>query len=260
MSARAVPAIVIAAALCASAGVACAQGKPLDDAQLSATWGQALLDLTNASQGGYDFSRITLNADINLSMTLSGLKLGNYSSNGSAGSDIDISRMSFGRSDLTDDKRTVLINDPYFEWVYSGAASTPDRQVVGMRLGFGGIMGDVGLLMNTVSGSLAIDPGTGTPVSLVGSRQSTIGGMPLSNIGGVTAGDPSLANAATGDTGASRDFFISLLKTALTFPTTDASVGAPAQSQAGFWLNWTDRLKAINTTGIVPPNVPKTGP
>jgi hypothetical protein len=114
--------------------------------------------------------------------------------------------------------------------------------------------------MNTVSGSLAIDPGTGTPVTLVGSRQTTIGGMPLTNIGGVTAGDPSLANAATGDTGASRDFFISLLKTALTFPTTSTQVGAPAQSQAGFWLNWTDRLKAINTTGIVPPNVPKTGP
>jgi len=251
MSARAVPAIVIAAALCASPGETCAQGQPLDDTQLSATWGQALLDLTNTSQGGYDFSRITLNADINLSMTLSGLKLGNYTANGSAGSDIDISHMSFGRSDLTDDKRTVLINSPFFEWVYSGTASTPDRQVVGMRLGFGGIMGDVGLLMN---------PGTGTPVTLNGSRQSAIGGMPLSNIGGVIAGDQSLANPQTNDTGASRDFFISLLKTALTYPTTSAGVGAPAQSQAGFWLNWTDRLKAINTTGIVPPNVPKTGP
>jgi len=260
MSVRAVPAIVIAAALCASPGETCAQGQPLDDTQLSATWGQALLDLTNTSQGGYDFSRITLNADINLSMTLSGLKLGNYTSNGSAGSDIDISHMSFGRSDLTDDKRTVLINSPFFEWVYSGTASTPDRQVVGMRLGFSGITGDVGLVMNTVSGSLANDTGTGSPATLNGSRVSTIGGLPLTNIGGVTAGDPSLANAATGDTGASRDFFISLLKTALTYPTTGSGVGAPAQSQAGFWLNWTDRLKAINTTGIVPPNVPKTGP
>ena len=30
--------------------------------------------------------------------------------------------------------------------------------------------------------------------------------------------------------------------------------------QAGFWMNWTDRLNAINTTGTVPPNVPKIGP
>ena len=39
-----------------------------------------------------------------------------------------------------------------------------------------------------------------------------------------------------------------------------ASMAAPAQSQAGFWLNWTDRLKAINTTGQTLPNVPKIGP
>ena len=34
----------------------------------------------------------------------------------------------------------------------------------------------------------------------------------------------------------------------------------PATAQAGFWLNWTDRLNALNTTGLVPPNVPKIGP
>jgi hypothetical protein len=255
MPARALPACLAVAALCASAGVACAQGKPLDDKELSATWGQALLDLTNTDQGGYQFSRITLNADITMSSTLTGLKLGTYATNGVPGSDIDIGRMSFGRSDLDDAHRTVAITNPFFEWVYSGTANTADRQVVGMRLGFGGISGDVGLQMNTVSGSLAINTDGGL-ATLNGSRGTTLGGcasctMPLSSVGGVTAGDAS---------GASRDFFISLLKTALTFPATDAAVGAPAQSQAGFWLNWTDRLKAINTTGFVPPNVPKTGP
>ena len=54
-----------------AAGSAHAQSKPdlkpLDDAELSGVWGQALLDLTNTSQGGYDFSRITLNADIAMS-------------------------------------------------------------------------------------------------------------------------------------------------------------------------------------------------
>ena len=229
-----------------------ALGVPMDDQQLSDTWGQALLDLTNTTQGGYDFSRLTLNADITLSTTLTGLKLGTQT-NGT--SDIDISTLSFGRSDLGDAARTVDITNPYFEWVYSGAAGSANRQVVGMRIGFGGIAGNVGLLMNTVSGSLAISTDSGLATSNGAQSTSLTCGtscsIPLNQVGGVVAGD---AN------GASRDFFLSILKTALTYPTTDPAVGAPAQSQAGFWLNWTDRLKAINTTGIVPPNMPKIGP
>jgi hypothetical protein len=223
--------------------------KPLDDAELSGVYGQALLDLTNTSQGGYDFSRITLGADITMSSTLSGLVLGRHAD---GSTDIDISTLSFGRSDLDDAHRTVAIANPYFEWVYTGTGA--DRQVVGMRVGFGGITGDVGLLMNTVSGSLTINTPNGQMSSL-GSQSTTLTGatcgctLPLNQIGGVTAG--------TSD-GASRDFFLSILKSALTYPTTNGLT--PATSQAGFWMNWTDRLNAINTTGFVPPNVPKIGP
>jgi hypothetical protein len=227
--------------------------RPLDDAELSGVYGQALLDLTNTTQGGYDFSRITLGADITMSSTLSGLVLGRHAD---GSTDIDISTLRFGRSDLDDAHRTVAIANPYFEWVYSGSAATGDRQVVGMRVGFGGITGDVGLLMNTVSGSLTINTPSGQMSSL-GSQSTALTGcsgscsLALNQIGGVTAG--------TAD-GASRDFFLSILKSAVTYPTTNAAVGAPATSQAGFWMNWTDRLNAINTTGTVPPNVPKIGP
>lgn len=225
--------------------------RPLDDAELSGVYGQALLDLTNTTQGGYDFSRLTLNADITMSSTLSGLVLGRHAD---GTTDIDISTLSFGRSDLDDAHRTVAIANPYFEWVYSGSAATGDRQVVGMRVGFGGIAGDVGLLMNTVSGSLTINTPNGQMTSL-GSGSTTLTGascgctLALNQVGGVTAG--------TAD-GASRDFFLSILKSALTYPTTNGLT--PAASQAGFWMNWTDRLNALNTTGTVPPNVPKIGP
>ena len=238
-------------------GSAQAQGKsplkPLDDAELSGVWGQALLDLVNTSQGGYDFSRLTLNADITMSTTLGGLKLGTHAD---GTSDIDITSLNFGRSDLGDTHRTVAITNPYFEWVYLGTAAAGDRQVVGMRVGFGGIAGDVGLMMNSVSGSLSLATPAGQVRSL-GSQSTTLTGcggscnVAMNQIGGVTAG--------TTD-GASRDFFLSILKSALTYPTTNAAVGAPAAAQAGFWLNWTDRLNAINTTGITPPNVPKIGP
>ncbi len=226
--------------------------KPLDDSELSGVWGQALLDLTNTTLNGYDFSRLTLNADINLSASLSGLQLGTKGST----SDINISTLNFGRSDATDAQRTVAITDPYFEWVYSGSATTGDRQVVGMRIGFGGIAGDVGLLMNTVSGSLSLTTSAGQ-VGATGSQLTALTGcsgscnVALNQIGGVTAGNTA---------GASRDFFLSILKSAVTYPAANAALGASATAQAGFWLNWTDRLAALNTTGTVPPNVPKIGP
>jgi hypothetical protein len=249
--ALAAPLVTLACALCV--GSVQAQDKPamkpLADAELSGVWGQALLDLTNTSSGGYDFSRLTLNADITMSTTLTGLKLGTHAD---GTSDIDITSLNFGRSDLDDAHRTVAITNPYFEWVYSGSAATGDRQVVGMRVGFGGIAGDVGLAMNTVSGSLAL---TTPSATLLGSQQTSFatpsGTIPLSQIVGVTAGTSE---------GASRDFFLSVLKSAVTYPTTGAGVAAPATAQAGFWLNWTDRLNAITNSSVVPPNVPKIGP
>ena len=259
MTLRPIPAAHAAMLACALlAGSAHAQdgGKPrlkaLDDAELSGVYGQALLDLANTTQGGYDFSRLTLNADITMSSTLSGLVLGRHAD---GTTDIDITTLNFGRSDLDDAHRTVAIANPYFEWIYSGSAATGDRQVVGMRVGFGGITGDVGLLMNTVSGSLTINTPNGQMSSL-GSQSTTLSGatcgctLALNQVGGVTAG-----NATDG---ASRDFFLSILKSALTYPTTNGLT--PAPSQAGFWLNWTDRLNAINTNGTQLPNVPKIGP
>ena len=254
MSARHLVPSALAATLLFGSAAACAQGKPMDDAALSDTWGQALLDLTNTSQGGYDFSRITLNADIKMSSSLTGLVLGTHAD---GSSDINISTLNFGRSDLDDAHRTVAIANPYFEWVYSGTAAAGDRQVVGMRVGFGGIAGDVGLMMNTVSGALKIDTPAGT-LNGVGSQLTSLTGCggacttALNQIGGVTAG-----NAVDG---ASRDFFLSILKAAVTYPTTAGLTTAPATAQAGFWMNWTDHLNALNTTGTVPPNVPKIGP
>ena len=221
--------------------------KPLDDAELSGVWGQALLDLTNTSQGGYDFSRITLNADITMSSSLKGLVLGTHAD---GTSDINISTLNFGRSDLDDAHRTVAIAKPYFEWVYSGTAAAGDRQVVGMRIGFGSISGDIGLAMNSVSGALWINTPSGLATA-VGSQQTSLaspgGAIALNQIGGVTAD-------------ASKDFFLSILKQAVTYPTAAGLAAPAATAQAGFWLNWTDRLNALNTTGTTPPNVPKIGP
>ncbi len=238
---------------------ALAQGVPLADEALGQVWGQALINLSNSSANGYDFTRLTLDSTIQLSANLTGLRLGEYTRtpNGT-GADIDIPAIHFGRSDLGDDKRTVTITDPYLEFVYKNTGNAATREVVGMRLGFGGISGDVGLQMNSVSGSLLIDTGA---TGLVDSSKDPNGGVRwdgscascavlLSQITGVTAGDAS---------GASRDFFISVLKQAVQFQGAPG-MAAPTTAQSGFWLNWTDRLTALGTSGIIPPNTAKTGP
>ncbi|MGC4059482.1 MAG: hypothetical protein QM749_00940 [Aquabacterium sp.] len=226
-------------------GMARAQGVPIDDETLADVWGQALFTLDNTSVNGYDFSRITINADIQLNANLGGIKLGQYTYNGNTGADIDISRLSFGSLDGSATSRgTVSITNPYIEFVYKGSDEAT-REVVGMRLGFGGISGDVGLVMNSVSGSLLINAGSrgsidsGNDTTGQGKRWdgATCGtascAVNFAQISGVTAGNAS---------GASRDFFLSILKSNVTFPAVNGVV--TPEAMAGFWLNWRDRLTA----------------
>ncbi|MED5620501.1 hypothetical protein [Ideonella sp. BN130291] len=252
-------ALCLSTALLGAAGSACAQGRPMDETQLSDVWGQALLQLTNTSLNGYDFSRITLGADVQFNANFTNVRLGeySYSARNGTGADIDLGALRFGRSDGTEAQRVVNITDPYLEFVYKNVGDASKREVVGMRLGFGSIQGDVGIQMNSVSGSLLINAAGGA----IDSRLDPLGGkrwdgttcgasacsLALSQIGGITAGD---AN------GASRDFFISLLREAVQYPTVNGA-GASDKALEGFWLNWRDRLTANRINQPPPPNLPK---
>jgi hypothetical protein len=234
--------------------------QPMDDEQMSEVYGQALLTLTNTSLNGLDFSRITLGADIQLNANFTNVRLGEYSytARNGTGADIDIGALRFGRSDGTEAQRVVNITDPYFEFVYKNTGDASTREVVGMRLGFGGISGDVGIAMNSVSGSLLINAGA---AGTIDSHNDPLGGkrwdgtacsagttcpLALSQVNLLTAGD---AN------GASRDFFISVLKQAVQFPAVNGVTSDKALE--GFWLNWRDRLLASRINGSTPPNLPK---
>ena len=254
----------LAAALVCSCALAHADGlKPMSDAELSEVTGQALLTLTNQTYDGLDFTRITLGADVQLSANLSKVRLGEYSyaARNATGADIDIGLLRFGRSDGTEAQRTVNITDPYFEFVYKNGADATKREVIGMRLGFGGIQGDLGVQLNAISGSLLINGGAAGNYD---SHNDTLGGkrwdgsvcatpnacgLTLSQIGQLTAGDAS---------GSSRDFFISVLRQAVNFPTANAAVAAPDKALEGFWMNWRDRVYAPVLSAPPPPNLPKT--
>jgi opacity protein-like surface antigen len=260
MSQRFAGAACLAAALAACGAPAHAQGVPLSDAQLSEVSGQALLNLTNTSLNGLDFTRITLGADIQLSANLSQVRLGEYTyaaRNGS-GADIDMGLFRFGRSDGSEAQRTVSIRDPYFEFVYKNIGDSATREVIGMRLGFGSIQGDLGVQLNTISGSLLIDAGA---AGIIDSRNDSLGGkrwdgtgcaaacgIALSQLGSLTAGDAS---------GPSRDFFISVLKQAVQFPGVNGALPAPDKALEGFWMNWRDRVSAPALNQPPPPNLPR---
>ena len=245
----------VACSLLAS-GQAWAQMHALSDSELSTVSGQGLFSVSNSSYNGFDFTRIALDADVTLNANLANLRLGEYSyapRNGS-GADLDISALRFGRSDAGEANRLVQITNPYFEFVYRNTGSAGQREVVGMRLGFDGISGDIGMKIATLSGAMRIDAGAAGAIDTLtdpggGKRwDGNCAGctLSLSQVGAVTAGDAA---------GPSRDFWISVLKTPVQF---QAAPGMPAltDAQAGVWLNWRDKLSALNLTGMVPANTP----
>jgi hypothetical protein len=243
------------------ASSAAAQMRALTDDEMSRSRGQGLIAVANSRLGDFDFTRIALDADVTLSANLRNLRLGDYryAPREGLGADIDMALLQFGRSDGTAAQRTVQIANPYFEFVYraTGDAAVP-REVIGMRFGFDSIRGDVGLKINSLSGSMLVN-GTaadGTGITL-DSRSDPLGGkrwdgacvapcLSLAQLGGVRAGDA---------TGPSRDFWISVLKTGVQFQAPPGTTQLPDVAQAGVWLNWRDKLTALSTNGVTPPNV-----
>jgi len=237
-------------------GAASAQMKPMSDTELSSVTGQGLFTVSNSSYNGFDFTRIGLDADVSLNANLSNIRLGqyNYAARNGTGADIDIGALNFGRSDGTAANRLVHITNPYFEFVYQNDATSGQRQVVGMRLGFDSIAGDIGTKIASLSGSVLINGGTAGTIDsntdpFGGKRwdgASTANKLSFAQVGGVTAGDAA---------GPSRDFWISVLKTPVQF---QAAPGMPAltEAQAGVWLNWRDKLSALNLSGTLPLNNP----
>lgn len=235
------------ALLCVSmhAGAEGLHGVPLDDAELAETWGQALLTLTNTSVNDLDFTRITVAADIRLNANFGNMRLGEYtySANNGTGADIDISQLHFGGLGSVASKSTVLITDPYMEFVYRNVGNSTTREVVGMRLGFGGISGNVGVQFNSVSGSLAFTLADGRTIDMTGKR---VDATTTCSSGSTCTTLSQVTEVAAGDSnGASRDFYISVLKSAVTFPGTSTTTASTAQS--GFWMNWRDRVAVSGT-------------
>ncbi len=205
---------------------------------MSRTRGQGLLAVSNSTLGGFDFTRIALDADVQLNASLRNIRLGDYRypAREGTGADIDMPLLQFGQNG-----GKVSITNPYFEIVYrnTGDATAP-REVIGMRMGFDSISGDVGLKFNSLSGSLLVNglDANGQPVT-IDSHTDAGGGKRwdgANSLVGVRAGDT---------TGPSRDFWISVLKTGVQFQAPSGTTQLPDAAQSGVWLNWRDKLASL---------------
>lgn len=251
---------LFAALVCAAASHA--QPIPLNDGQLSQVWGQSLVEFVNTSSMGYDFTRMTLNADISLSANLKNVRLGDYAAarngpnNGiGAGADLDIQSLQFGQNTLTSSEsdRVVRATNPYFEIVYKQGANAAQRQVVGMRMGFEGIDGYLGTQIRALSGSVRADLTSGaglinfdstnpTYMESADGKRWNANGL-LNTVGSLKLGDVS---------GPTRDFFLALQTESVKYP---AVAGLAAQqAAAGFWLNLRDRVSGA--VAAMPSNLP----
>jgi len=143
-----------------------AWGEPvqLSDGALSEVSGQGLLTLDNSSENGLNFSTLTLNADVALNANFQNIVLGQNGTATAKGAigNINIPLLQFGVSNGTAAQQTVQITDPYIEFVYNTAANGSNGQVIGMRVGFDGISGNIGTLMNSINGALQIANGSTT--------------------------------------------------------------------------------------------------
>lgn len=235
MESRLFAAALAAAFFCAPA---CAQLRSMSDDELSRARGQGLLAVSNSTLGGFDFTRIALDADVELNASLRNIRLGDYRfpAREGTGADIDMPLLQFGQNG-----GKVSITNPYFEVVYrnTGDAAAP-REVIGMRMGFDAISGDVGLKINGLSGSLLVGgtDANGQPV-VIDSHSDAGGGKRWD-------GANALAGVRAGDAGGpSRDFWISVLKTGVQFQAPSGTTRLPDAAQSGVWLNWRDKLVSL---------------
>lgn len=149
----------------------------LSDDELSDVTGQALFNLQKivgantelTGQSGYTFTRLSIGAKIELNANIDLIDLGNYDipyadnkqwNATGKGSDIRFEDVSLGclddsgctKPDGTPFPHFVL-EDPYIEFAYKGDGSA-NRQLVGLRVGFGSASGWLNGTIKSLSGDL----------------------------------------------------------------------------------------------------------
>ncbi|MBL4798014.1 MAG: hypothetical protein JKY50_11415 [Oleispira sp.] len=132
-----------------------AQLVPIDERELSDMTGQAFMNIDTSSANGLDFTKLTLGLDVKTLLTSDMLELGNYTRNGTPGSDIKITDFALGSIDSNGKIVPFEIKDPFIELAFEDNAGKQD--LVGIRLGFGGAKGVLSGQIQSLTGNINID-------------------------------------------------------------------------------------------------------
>ena len=140
---------------------------PLNDGEMSAISGQALLTMDALTYGGFQFTRVNLGAEIDLLTNIEELRMGDFDRTGLPGlastqpADILINNFALGRvrnaNTANANIEAFKILDPYLEFAFKNNAQGV-REVAGLRLGFGRsqghLSGDIISLTGTMEGKI----------------------------------------------------------------------------------------------------------
>lgn len=132
-----------------------AQLIPIDEGELSNMTGQAFINLDRSSSGGLDFTKVSLGLDVKTSLNSDLLDVGNYTRDGSAGSDIRIKDFALGKIESDGTITPFEIKDPFVELAFENNGGKQD--LVGVRLGFGGAKGALSGTIESLTGNVNIN-------------------------------------------------------------------------------------------------------
>lgn len=232
--------------LCLPFAVAHAQGVPVGDDELSGVWGQAMFTVENTSTAPLNFTKITLNADIKLNADFYNVAFGKVTdpTSGTTTTALDIPQLSFV-SGLSGE-HYVSIKDPYLQFVYKNQmnANLADREIVGLRFGFGEISGNLGVKLNSLAGQMTLQDGTGG----TGQGTLTLNSAATTTNFQTTTGTPVAMNLVGQlQANKSTDFFISWLAEGVSY-------GDGTSAAKGLTINWNSNLSYMNLSGVVMQN------
>lgn len=139
---------------CAFSSAAFATLQPLSEAELEATDGQAFITIDQYNQGGLDFTRVNLGADVKIQMNADEVVYGEYARAGeTASADIELNNFSLGH---IDNQQIVPfeMRNPYFEFAVDKQGGAND--VVGMRFGFDEVKGSISFDATSFTGNIEL--------------------------------------------------------------------------------------------------------
>ena len=217
-----------------------AELKPMDDAALEETVGQAYIKMDSYQDvDSNQISRITFGQTVKIQANADSLTLGNGGINGAGVADINATNFSLGYIDTT--SNTIVpfeFTNPYFEW-----ATDATNNVTGFRIGFEdakGILqmdlssfsGNIGMTINGEAASL-FSGASGTQTNQRATYIGTSSGSCTDGTDCVSLSNIQSLSVADSDSSGTADFFLAFQTNGMNWNT---SAGTQATTR-GFFMN-----------------------